>query len=49
MTAVNDAPFRLASGGLVDRSRPVSFRFNGQECMRTHAIDTVSVARPVSW
>lgn len=36
-------PFRLASGGLIDRTRTLSFRFDGK-CYQGHAGDTLAAA-----
>ena len=36
-------PFRLATGGLVDRGRPLSFRFEGRD-YRGYAGDTLASA-----
>ena len=40
---MNRQPFRLANGGLIDRSRPLSFRFDGH-AMRGYAGDSLAAA-----
>ena len=41
--AANTSPYRLAKGGLIDRSKPLAFYYNGKR-MQGYAGDTVASA-----